>query len=103
MRVVLPILLMATALSRTACITAPEVEQTLTKWTGRNISDLIEERSVYPEAIDKLPSGNVVYRFANVAWTRINRSGYVSQIVCRVWIETDVTGKILRWRYENCA
>ncbi len=69
---------------------------------GRNISDVIAERKVYPDSSDVLPNGNTVYRFASGSGGTVDRYGNVTSNVCRVWLESRPDGIIVRYRYENC-
>lgn len=82
------------------CVSA--TEQTLRKYTGKNISQFISERAYYPEKITDLPNGNKVYLFVAGSGGWVDESGNIHSNVCRAWIETDPTGTIVRWRYENC-
>lgn len=75
------------------CASKPKTQRVLEQYTGRTISAFIEEKHYYPDSDSELPTGGRVYRFTVGA--PINQ--------CRVWIETDSSGVITRWRYENCT
>src|ERR1051326_4862054 len=68
---------------------------------GRNLADVIAEKSVFPESKDLLPNGNTVYRFAHGFGGSFDRFGHFTSNVCKVWLEAKPDGTIVRWRYEN--
>lgn len=82
---------------------ASSTETTMKKWQGQKITDYIEKNSTYPDSTSVLPNGNTVYRFTYGTGSRVNYWGNLESNVCRVWLEADPSGVIVRWRYENCS
>jgi hypothetical protein len=87
-----------------SCTTTAEnsTQRGLTALVGRNITDVIAEKSLYPDSSDLLPNGNTVYRFATGSGATVLQNGIVVSHVCKVWLEANPAGTIVRWRYENC-
>jgi hypothetical protein len=87
-----------------ACATVNQTERTLHSFTGRTISDFINERHAYPDSKELLPNGNLVYRFhfGSTVASVDERNHKVIYQKCEVWIETkqDV---IVHWRFSDCS
>ncbi|HEY8165128.1 MAG TPA: hypothetical protein VIF83_06185 [Gemmatimonadaceae bacterium] len=98
------ILLIASLALSAACATSGNsTERVLREYGGRNISDFFAEKKYYPDSTIDLPNGGKVYAFTVGSGARVDQSGNVRSNVCRVWMETDAAGVIVRWRYENCS
>jgi hypothetical protein len=95
-------LVAAMFLQLAACATQTVTERTLLAYTGRPITALIEDRRRYPDSESSLPNNGKVYRFTTGSGAEVDKYGNVRSKVCRVWVETDSAGIIVRWRYENC-
>jgi hypothetical protein len=86
-----------------AAASKPSTERVLEQLTGKPISEFIEKHHAYPDSSDVLPSGNKVYRFSRGSGAHVDQWGNVTSRVCLVWIETNPSDIVVRWRYENCT
>lgn len=83
--------------------TTNKTKTTLEKYTGRTISDFVNDLHYYPDSQSDLPNGDKVYRFSIGSGGQVDQFGNVRSNICRWSIETDVHGVIRHWRYENCG
>ena len=88
------------ALMGMACVS--RTQKDLRSLVGTNIGDCISRAHVYPDSVVDLPTGGKAYRFSNGSGGRVYQNGDFQSNVCTWWLETDSSGIITYWRYQNC-